>query len=111
MSLGLGKTELGKLNAKLDMLVTSGGELPPGLLSDSSSRTIKKIRINGTRALRLFLCRGPTNVQTEFTLLHGCIEKDRAVPKGSIEIAEDRRTGIVENRFTRVIHERVNFKT
>jgi phage-related protein len=106
----LGKPELAKLNQKLDMLERCGGDLPPGLLSDTNLPNIKKIRINGKVALRPLLCRGPINVHTEFTLLHGCIEKDRKLPKGSLDLAETRRNDIINDRHRRTKHERVGWK-
>ncbi|SRR6266496_2445103 len=106
-ALGLGKDELGKLNQKLDMLAKHGSELPPQLLSGTDDAHIDKIRINGQRALRLLLCRGPLNMSgVEFTLLHGCIEKDRKLPPGSVETAADRRTAIINGQLQRVKHER-----
>ena len=107
---GLGKPELAKLNQKLDMLERCGGDLPPGLFSDTSFPSIKKIRINGKVALRPLLCRGPVDVHAEFTLLHACIEKDRKLPKGSLEIAESRRNEIIGDNLRRTKHERVSWK-
>jgi hypothetical protein len=96
-----------KLNQKFDMLAMHGTALSTGLLSDTPSRHIKKIRINGTVALRPLLCKGPVDNDHEYTLLLGAIEKDRKfVPSDAIRIAEARRDQIIGNNSQRCIHER-----
>jgi len=106
-ALKLQKAELGKLNAKLDLLAQHGAELPPGLLAGTDDRHIDKIRIKGQRALRVFLCRGPINIDgSEFTLLHTCVEKDSKIPPNTVETAADRRAAIIHGNLKRVKHER-----
>ena len=84
---------------KLDALRENGPDLSNDLLSDTPSRHIKKIRLNGRVAPRLLLCRGPVNMTArEFTLLFGCTERDRRfVPPNAIERAEEHRTFVVAN--------------
>ena len=84
---GLQKRDRVRLNRKLDLLEQSGKDLPPGLLSDTDSSKIKKLRITGRKVptLRPMLCRGPINVETEFTILQGAIEQDRKlVPSDAV---------------------------
>ena len=106
---GLQKHELTKLNQKLDMLERNGADLSTGLLSDTPSPCIKKIRINGPVACRPLLCRGPIDMQHEFTLLVGAFEKDRRLPKVDIAAAEECRNEIIRNQFRRRKHERVEW--
>lgn len=108
-TLALQKVERAKLNNKLDMLATAGANLPPGLLSDTGSKHIKKIRINGAVALRPMLCHGPVNHAGECTLLLGAIEKDRKlIPGNAYAIAEALRQQVAANPAARrKHHERV----
>jgi hypothetical protein len=109
---GLESQELAKLNQKLDMLELYGSDLPPRLFSDTDYPHIKKLRINGRIALRPLLCRGPLNMQAEFTLLLGCRERDgRLVPENGLEIAEQCRSAILTDGSRRTIHERIGKKT
>lgn len=98
-----------KLNAKLDMLVRVGPDLPPGLLSHTRSPHIRKLRIKGNIALRPMLCEGPVNIGQEFTLLLGAHERDRKlVPEDADHNAEVRRQEILRNpKERRCDHERV----
>ena len=94
---------------KSDLLAQHGDELPPGLLSDTSIPTIKKIRVNGRVAVRLMLCRGPIDVAAEFTLLMGVVEKDRKlIPENAEAIAEERRLAVKNDGSRRINHVRFN---
>jgi len=98
-----------KLNAKLDMLVRVGPDLPPSLLSNTRSTHIRKLRIQGNVALRPMLCEGPVKVGTEFTLLLGASERDRRlVPVDADHRAEERRQEVLRDPTERRCdHERV----
>ena len=97
-----------RLNSKLDMLMRTGPDLAPRLLSDTTDRSIKKIRVNGNVALRPMLCRGPINNDLEYTLLIGATEKDRKrKPRNAIEQAGERRTIIINDPTRRINQERV----
>jgi hypothetical protein len=89
--------ERARIIRKLDALRDNGPELSSDLLSDTRSRHIKKIRVNGRVAPRLLLCRGPVNMAAqEFTLLFGCTERDRAfVPANAIATAEEHREYVI----------------
>ncbi len=104
----LQRKDRARLMAKLDLLHTNGPELPQGLLSDTPSRHIKKIRVNGDVALRLLLCRGPVSMEAkEYTLLLGATERDRKfVPPKAIAIAEEHREFVIKEPLKRrVKHE------
>ena len=105
---GLQKPQRASLNVKLDLLASQGRDLPPKLLSDTPSPHIKKIRINGSVALRPMLCKGPINNDDEFTLLVGAIEKDRKfVPPNALPTAIARRTEVSIDPTRRCQHEHV----
>ena len=90
--------ERARMLRKLDALNQNGPDLSSDLLSDTPSRHIKKIRLNGRVAPRLLLCRGPINTDEEFTLLFGCVERDRAfVPAHAIATAEENRDIVIAN--------------
>ncbi len=92
---------LAKVHAKIMMLRQNGGELPTGVLSDSGVKHIKKLRITGRINWRVFLCKGPVDSDTEFTLIDAVQEKDNKVPDGVIDKAADSRTEIAASPNSR----------
>lgn len=109
----IGKREIGQLNQKIDMLARSGSELGPQLLagpvkSKKNKKAVPhiyKLRLNGDRALRPFLCKGPIDMDQEFTLLLGAIEINSVLDTDP-EDAEAIRLGIIADENTRKPHER-----
>ena len=100
----------GKLNAKLDMLKMLGVGLLPEILTGTDTPGILKLRIKGNVQLRPMLCKGPIDVDEEFSLLVGAIEVGRKLkPRNADVIANGRKKEIrsdPDNR--RVKHERVS---
>ena len=92
----------GQLKQKMDMLAQNGMELHPGLLAGpiASKRKPKmqshiyKLIVHGQRMLRPMLCRGPIDMDGEFTLLSGAIEKDGILDVDA-EDAEVRRQEVI----------------
>jgi|SRR5271157_1254345 len=101
----LSRRDLGHLNHKLDMLVTSGPSLPPRLLAGPVYKHIYKLVVHGERMLRPFLCKGPFNMDTEFTLLLGAIEAGWKLDRDPKE-AERNRIVLLGDPARRRIHER-----
>jgi hypothetical protein len=87
----LSRRDIGQLHQKLDILVVAGPTLPPKLFAGPIYKHIYKLIIHGDRMLRPFLCKGPFNMETEFTLLLGAIEADRKLDHDPKE-AEGNRT-------------------
>ena len=102
----LQKNERTKFTQKIDMLAEVGDSLCPGLAGPIGSSHLYKIKVNGDVAGRLFLCKGPLNMETEYTLLLGAFKKDGRLPFGTIEAAEQRRQDIIRDKDRRCIHER-----
>lgn len=100
----------GKLNAKLDMLKMLGDGLLPVTLTGTDTPGILKLRIKGSVQLRPMLCKGPVDVDEEFSLLVGAIEVgSKLKPPNAAVIADGRKNEIrkyPDNR--RVKHERVS---
>jgi hypothetical protein len=95
---GLQKPERARMDRKLQALHDNGPNLSSELLSDTPSKHIKKIRLNGRVAPRLLLCRGPVDMEREFTLLFGATERDRKfVPANAIEAAEENRERVTSD--------------
>jgi len=95
---GLQKSERARMGRKLEALRDNGPELSSDLLSDTPSRHIKKIRLNGRVAPRLLLCRGPIDNDHEFTLLFGATERDRKfVPSNAVQRAGEHRARAIED--------------
>ena len=105
----LEKTERQRINTRIAMLGASGADLPPKLLSDTSEPHIKKLRVNGRVAVRLFLCKGPIDKNKEFTFLFGTTEKDnKTVDRNAAERAEEWRNMIISDPTNRrCLHEKV----
>ena len=70
----LSRRDVGQLNQKLGSAGHCGFLPTPKLLAGPIYKHIYKLKIHGQRMLRPFLCRGPFNMDTEFTLLLGAIE-------------------------------------
>lgn len=100
----LGET-LGQFNQKLDMLVVAGPALPPKLLAGPIYKHIYKLIVHGDRMLRPFLCKGPFNTDTEYTLLLGAIEANGKLDHDPRE-AENNRIALLERPTRRRLHER-----
>jgi hypothetical protein len=74
----------GQLMQKMDMLAMHGPELPPGLLAGpiASKKFPKRLKpshiykliVHGQIMLRPMLCRGPVDMDGEFTFLIGAVE-------------------------------------
>lgn len=92
----------GRIKVKLLTLVMAGSELPPKLLTPTRERSVLEICIKTNVSFRLLVCRGPLNVNKEFTLLYGCKERDRKyVPANAPEIAERHRQQLIVDIATR----------
>ena len=109
----LGRREIGQLNQKLDMLENHGMGLAPRILAGpiKSKKDKKmvphvyKLTIHTDRMLRPFLCKGPVDVDREFTMLLGAIEKGGILDTDSKD-AEVERNAILDNPKLRKDHER-----
>jgi hypothetical protein len=97
----------------MDLLAMHGPDLPTGLLAGpiKSKRNKKmqshiyKLRINGNKALRPMLCKGPIAMDTEYTMLIGAIEVNSVLDIDA-EDAESRRSEIIEDPTRRRINGR-----
>jgi hypothetical protein len=102
------KRDRGRLDSKIDLLERAGDTLPPKLLhSIRRHKTIMHLVVNGEVALRPMLCRGPFNMQKEFTFLFGTAERDRKfAQRDAPERAERNRQDLISNPQNRCKHER-----
>lgn len=73
---GLTKRDRAQLNLKIDMLELNGFGLHPHLLAGpiKKQKHIYKLVVHGQRMLRPMLCKGPFDMNAEFTFLLGAIE-------------------------------------
>lgn len=106
---GLQKPDRIRMVKRIDLLQMNGNELCPGLAGPlNESKHLYKIKVNGNVAARLLLCKGPIEMETEYTLLYGAFERDDKLPEGAIERAEQNRTEVISDpRGRRCQHERV----
>jgi len=104
----LQKKDLARMNQRIDLLEKNGHELCPGLASNLRGAShLHKIKINGDVAARLILCKGPINMEIEYTLLLGAFERDDELPEGTLELAESYRQAIIkDSKNRRGPHER-----
>lgn len=93
----------GQLVQKMDMLAMHGTSLAPGLLAGpiKSKKQRKKFQshiykliVHGHRMLRPLLCKGPIDMEGEFTILIGGIEVGGVLDVDAIE-AESRRQEVI----------------
>ena len=102
---GLSKRSQGILDSKLNMLAISGMSLPPKLLVGPINKTghIYKLRINADVMLRPMLCRGPFDMDAEFTLLAGAVEvQGKLLP--SPQRAMENRNILLADHERRISH-------
>lgn len=90
-----------KADAKIRMLSQFGPECPKGVLADTSDRHIDKLRVLGKDNTRVLLCKGPVNLNSEYTLLSAHPEKDRKLPRGAVEDAASRRLEVISDPISR----------
>ena len=102
----LQKIQRQKINTRIAMLGANGNDLSPRVFSDTTKPHIKKIRVQGHIAVRLFFCRGPLDPKKEFTFLFGTTEKDnQTIDRNPAKKAEARQKLIMNNPKHRCIHE------
>jgi len=96
------------MNQKIDILEEKGKDFCPALAGPlRGSPHLYKIKVNGNVASRLFLCKGPIDMDAEYTLLLGEFERDDELPEGTLEKAEAYRQEIIANpKERRGSHER-----
>lgn len=107
---GLQKPQRAKLNAKLDMLKNNGDALFPLLLTGTDTPGILKLRVKGKVQLRPMLCKGPVDINGEYTLLLGAIEVGgKLIPDKADELANGFKATVIASPATRrKNHERVS---
>jgi hypothetical protein len=93
------------LDEKLDRLEQGGPGACPQLVGPVYKH-IHKFRIKGQVVMRPMLCKGPFDMDNEYTLLFGAIEKDRClIPEDAEKRAETNRTTLSANKKRRRAHE------
>ena len=99
------ESDRGRLVQKMDILAMYGMELASGLLAgpiaskkkrEKIQSHIYKLVIHGQRMLRPMLCRGPIDMDGEFTMLIGAIETGGVLDVDVAE-AEARRKEVIDN--------------
>jgi hypothetical protein len=104
----LQKPDLARMNQRIDLLSEKGKDFCPGLAGPlRGSPHLYKIKVNGRVAARMILCKGPIDMEGEYTLLLGAFERDDELPVGTLETAEMyRREIILDPTQRRTLHER-----
>ena len=104
----------GQLLQKMDMLAMHGMDLPPKLLAGpikskkkpQEQSHIYKLIVHGQRMLRPLLCRGPVDMDGEFTMLIGAIEKDGVLDVDPMAAEVRRQRIIADPKNTRRLNGR-----
>lgn len=104
----LQKNDLARMNQRIDKLEMGGKDFCPGLAGPIHGWPhLYKIKVNGSVAARLLLCKGPINMETEYTFLLGAFERDDELPEGTYATAEEFRQDIIRDpKRWRMLHER-----
>jgi len=102
---GLTSRSRGQLDSKITMLAISGMNLPPKLLAGPIKKTrhIYKLVIHADVMLRPMLCKGPFDMETEFTLLLGAVEVQWVLAPDPQQ-AVDNRNALLADRKKRIIY-------
>ena len=102
---GLTSRSKSQFDQKLAMLRISGMNLPPKLLAGPIRKTghIYKLIIHADVMLRPMLCRGPVEMDSEFTLLVGAKEVQGKLIPGA-DTAVEHRNILLADRKRRVPH-------
>jgi hypothetical protein len=97
------------LNQKLDRLRQIDFKLAieTRFLAGPIHKHIYKLVIHGDVMLRPMLCRGPLDVEREYTLLLGAVETGGKLPFGSKERAAENRETILRDPSRRCHHVRI----
>lgn len=97
---GLTVRSKAQFDSKLHMLEISGGNLGPKLLAGPIQKTghIYKLIIHADVMLRPMLCKGPVEMDTEFTLLVGAREIQGKLIPGPGVAVENRAILLANNR-------------
>ena len=97
------------LNQKLDRLSQLEFDLAvqTKFLAGPIYKRIYKLVVKADIQLRPLLCRGPHNVEREYTLLLGAVEVGDKLPNGAKEKAEENRQVVIKNPNRRVKHGRI----
>lgn len=104
----LQKPDLARMNQRMDILAEKGKDFCPGLAGPlHGSPHLYKIKVNGRVAARMILCKGPIEMEGEYTFLLGAFERDDELPAGTLETAEAfRQEVILDPNQRRTRHER-----
>jgi len=105
----LTKRSRAALNQKLDRLSQIDFDLAiqTKFLAGPIYKSVYKLVVKTDVQLRPMLCRGPFNVDEEYTLLLGAVETGGKLPQGAKEKAEANRQIVIGNPSRRVEHERI----
>jgi hypothetical protein len=104
---GLTKRDRGQIDQKIDMLEMNGFALHPNLLVGpiNKQKHVYKLVIHGQRMLRPMLCKGPFQMEDEFTFLQGAIEINFKLNRDPADATANRET-LLKNPKRRTVHER-----
>lgn len=102
----ISKRDRGQLVAKMDMLATEGLEFASvgGPVRSKRKRVQShtyKLIVHGDKMLRPMFCKGPIDMEGEFTFLVGAIEADRTLD-ADIADAESRRARLLADPSLRI---------
>jgi hypothetical protein len=103
----LSKKDRAKLDQKLHRLSQIDFQLAIGtkMLNGPLKKDIYKLIVHGQVMMRPMLCRGPLNMNTEYTLLVGAIERDRKLePSTCVTDATTNRNILLKDASRRIIN-------
>ena len=108
-AVGVPKRQRIKLQAKIDMLVRYGSDLPPQLLADTGVPGIKKLKIQGNPKLRPLLCKiSDDATEEEYVLLIGAYEIDWDYdPSDALTVAIIRKEEVLKDENRKTEHVRL----
>lgn len=97
------KIQVAKLEEKIEKLSMDGDALFPNMLSPTKVNGILKFKIQGNPKLRPLLCKGPINIDKEYTLLVGAKEVSwHFEPTNALITAKINKNNLISDNTLRV---------
>jgi hypothetical protein len=95
--------------SKIDLFERSGPDLTPGFITSTPiAADIYKMKIRGQVQLRPMACRGPIDMDREYTILLGWIERNNDRVPNEIKVKAQQNRAIVVSDPSRRRRERIN---
>jgi hypothetical protein len=106
---GITPAQRATFQSKIDLFERSGPDLSPGFITPTPiAADIYKIKVRGPVQLRPMACRGPFDLDREYTILLGWIERNNERVPNEVKVKAQQNRAIVVRDPSRRRRERIN---